>query len=73
MLNKYARQVLNIQSNNTLAPYHILQQWITPLSQRQMIHEINVDVINNDIYIRMQSEHVDMLQFQFRKEDIERT
>ena len=54
MWNKYVRQVLNIQSNNTLAPYHILQQWITPLSQRQMIHEINVDVINNDIYIRMQ-------------------
>ena len=51
----------------------MLQQWITSLSQRQMIHEINVDVINNDIYIRMQSEHVDMLQFQFRKEDIERT
>ena len=54
MWNKYVRQVLNIQRNNTVAPYHILQQWITPLLQRQMIHEINVDITNNDIYIKTQ-------------------
>ena len=52
--NKYVRQVLNIQSNNTLAPYYSFQHWIISYSQRYIIHEVNVDIITNNIYIRTQ-------------------